>query len=110
LPETNAFQPGVVQFQHFDPNIITMDVSTERDGLLIVAEAWYPGWKAMVDEKAAPVLPANAWMRAVPVSAGNHRVKMSFHQNHLSTGMAVSLAAAAMLLFAFRSGRKELVQ
>jgi uncharacterized membrane protein YfhO len=73
--------------------------------LLIVAEAWYPGWRAMVDDQAAPVLPVNAWMRAVPVSAGNHRVKMSFHQNHLSTGAAVSLSAAVMLLFALRRRR-----
>jgi hypothetical protein len=109
LAETNAFQPKKVEFRHFDPNSIVMDVSAARDGLLVVAEAWYPGWKATVDDRAAsPVLPANAWMRAIPISAGNHRVKISFHQNHLSGGAAISLAAAAMLLFAVCSRRKAL--
>ncbi len=110
LPETSTFQTGPVQFRHFDPHTIMMDVSAARDGLLIVAEAWYPGWQATVDDQAAPVLPVNAWMRAVPVSAGNHRVKMSFHQNHLFPGTAISFAAAAMLLCAFRPRRRELVK
>ena len=36
----------------------------------MLAEPWYPGWTAEVNGHTAAVIPANGWMRAVPVPAG----------------------------------------
>jgi hypothetical protein len=107
LPETNTASSTTVRFQHFDPNTIVMNIDAEQDGLLVLAEAWYPGWKAKVDGREAVVLPANAWMRAIPVSRGQHRVEVYFHQNYLLAGTVVSLASLVLLGFAFWPRRKE---
>jgi hypothetical protein len=109
LPETNTASSTTVQFEHFDPNKIVVNVDAEQDGLLVLAEGWYPGWKAKVDERDAVVLPANAWMRAIPISRGQHRVQVYFHQNYLLAGTVVSSVSLAVLGFAFWPRRKELL-
>lgn len=47
-------------------------------GVLVVNEAWYPGWQAMVDHSPAPILRANGLVRAVPVPAGARELLMRF--------------------------------
>jgi hypothetical protein len=84
----------------FAPERVTVDVDAPRPGLLVVAEAWYPGWRATVNGAPAPCVAANAWMRAVPVPAGRSRVVLSFRSRYLALGAAVSLGTLALLLAA----------
>lgn len=57
---------------------LSFDVDAPRDGVVVVNEAFYPGWEARVDGAAVPVYRANALVRAIPVRAGAHRVAMLF--------------------------------
>jgi hypothetical protein len=107
LPKMDRPQAAKVQFQDFGPNAMVMEVNSPADALIIVAEAWYPGWKAEVDSVPAPVMPANGWMRAVSVPAGRHVVRMSFHQNYLATGAGFSLAAITLLVIVLLPKRKR---
>ena len=47
-------------------------------GLVVVNEAWYPGWRATVDGEDVPVRRANALVRAVSVDSGDHQIEMVF--------------------------------
>ncbi len=47
-------------------------------GVVIVNDAWYPGWRAMVDHSPATVVRANGLVRAVPVPAGSTEVLMRY--------------------------------
>lgn len=47
-------------------------------GVVVVNEAFYPGWVATVDGASAPVFRANGLVRAVPIPAGEHEVRMRF--------------------------------
>ena len=69
----------------FAPERVTVDVDSAQPGLLVLAEAWYPGWRATVNGAPAACVAANAWMRAVPVPAGASRVVV------LIDGMALRL-------------------
>ncbi len=63
-------------------------------GLLVVADAFFPGWQARVDGARAPVLRANYLVRAVPVSAGRHRVELTYRPRSFIAGLGLSAAAA----------------
>jgi hypothetical protein len=102
LVETPLAEPlqgrgGAARIVSFEPERLRIEVEATGRSLLVVAEPWYPGWRAAVDGRPAPCLPANAWMRAVPVPPGRSRVEMTFHSNHLRTGAIVSLATLALL-------------
>ena len=59
-------------------NAVVLSVATDRPGLLVLHDLYYPGWEATVDGKATPVLRANLLFRGVEVPAGEHRVEFTF--------------------------------
>jgi hypothetical protein len=67
-------------------------VEAEADGpaLLVVNDAWWPGWVAEVDGVAAPILAADALVRAVPFPAGRHRLVMRYRPPEVGAGVALS--------------------
>lgn len=86
----------------FAPERVEVDVDTDQPGLLVVGEAWYPGWRATVNGREAPCLQANGWMRAVAVPAGRSRVVLSYRSRYLPLGLALSLGSLALCLAARR--------
>lgn len=96
--ETPGRATGRAKIVSFEPEHVVVETQADTPSLLVLSEAWYPGWSATVDGDTIPCLPANGWMRAVVVPAGRHRVELSFHSRWLWTGILVSLMTAAALL------------
>ncbi|MDB4968458.1 MAG: Bacterial rane protein YfhO, partial [Myxococcales bacterium] len=71
----------------------------------VVADAWFPGWRATVDGAAAPILRANLAMRAVPVPAGDPVVELRYRPRGLVAGAVVSLLALLAALALALTGR-----
>ena len=90
----------------FAPEEVVVETDASRPGLLVLAEPWYPGWRAWVDGRPAPCLPANAWMRAVGLPAGAHRVVLRFHSRLLGGGTVLCAATALLLLGLCRRARR----
>ena len=76
--------------------------ASPRAAVLVLKEAWYPGWSARIDGAPAPCLPANVWARAVRVPAGRHEVRFVYRQRWLREGAVVSALCALLLLALFR--------
>ncbi len=81
---------ATTQIVHFSRNRVDVRYSATAAGLLVLAEAWYPGWRATVDGAPAAVLPVNAWMRAVSVPAGSHLVVFRFSPGGIAWAGIVS--------------------
>jgi len=59
-------------------NTIDVEVDAPSEGILMVNEVWFPGWRVYVDGKSAQLLRANGIVRAVHLEPGRHRVSMKF--------------------------------
>lgn len=60
-----------------NPYELEYKVRTHCPRLLVLSEVYYPkDWKAEVNGKAAPIIPANYILRAIPVPAGESTVKL----------------------------------
>jgi uncharacterized membrane protein YfhO len=88
---------GRAVIESFRRNSIKLRVESSAPALLVVAEAWYPGWQATVNGVPAEVLPANVWMRAVCVPAGESRVELHYVEPSLARGAEISLCALLVL-------------
>jgi hypothetical protein len=97
LPQEGS-PPGAASIRRFEPESLLIEVETKEKALLVLAEAWYPGWRAEIDGRAGACVAANLWMRAVPVPAGRHQVRVYFRQNYLLPGLLLSLVSASLLL------------
>jgi hypothetical protein len=62
----------------YDTDALTLEATATSDGMLVVNETWYPGWRAWVDGQETPIFRANGLVRAVAIRAGRHRVTMRF--------------------------------
>jgi hypothetical protein len=97
---TDSAENAKVTFVRFSPNNILLDIETKEDALLVLGEAWYPGWKAKVGDTVVPAIAANGWMRAFPVPAGKYRVEVFFSQNYLLLGGMITVLSAGLLAMA----------
>lgn len=73
--------PGTVidgRLVHFDRDEVIVAVDAPAPGILVVNEAWAPGWEADVDGRATPVFRANYHLRAVAVPAGASVVRLRY--------------------------------
>lgn len=72
------------------PESMTVEVEASGPGWLIVQDLLYPGWKATLDGKAAPMLHANGVGRALQVGSGRHVVVMTFAPTSVRLGLWLS--------------------
>lgn len=86
---------------------IELKVYTENDGLLVLADTYYPGWKAFIDGKEREILAANLNQRAIQVGQGSHIVKFIYQPRSFKIGAVISgttlLFTIFLLVFPFLS-------
>lgn len=96
--------PGAARIVSFAPEQVAVEAETQRPALLVIAEAWYPGWHARVNGTEAPCVPVNAWMRGVPVPAGRSQILLTYRSRFLVLGGCISLLTLAGLALLLRRG------
>lgn len=94
---TNTGEPSVpggsrpfVKTLSYEPNRLEFEVKSSTKGFLVISDNFHPDWTAAIDGIPAPVLKANYIMRAVPVSAGHHKITLMFKPKLLLTGLEVT--------------------
>lgn len=87
--------PGRALITTYDPNRVVIQVHADAPGLLVLTDAFYPGWTATVDGASATLFRADGAFRGVAVPAGRHEVVMSYWPPTLSHGLA--LAGAGLI-------------
>jgi uncharacterized membrane protein YfhO len=123
LPESAVFEgvPGVrgPLVPHSVTNVsiikagareLTISFGVEGRGLLVVLDAWYPGWQAEVDGQQRPLVKVAGLFRGVAVVEGERRLRLSYEPRSFSVGCWASLLAAvvwALLWFSPATGRSR---
>lgn len=66
---------------------------SEGEAVLVVSDAWDPGWRARVDGRRTRVLPAWGVARAIRIPDGTHHVELTYRPPGFDPGAWVSLIA-----------------
>jgi len=74
---------------------VSVDVSASGPSLVVIAQAYYPRWKAFVDGQPAELLRANHAFQAVAVPQGEHRVVVIYQDKPFQIGALLSLVSLA---------------
>ena len=91
-------QQGRVQFLSETTNRVTLEVISASATPLVVQDANYPGWRAFVNERQAPIITANGMFRAVQIGEGTSRIEMVFNSQGVRLGIFVSLCGLCVLI------------
>jgi hypothetical protein len=79
---------------------VRLDADLPWPGFVVLNEAYFSGWRAWVDGREVPILPANGAVRAVEVGEGKHVVEFRYTTPGLFAGLILSLGTALVLLLA----------
>jgi hypothetical protein len=76
---------------------VRVEVDAARDGFLVLADLYYPGWRAAVDGQSQKVYKADYAFRAVAISAGQHVVEFVFDPLSFRIGWWISVVTAGAM-------------
>jgi hypothetical protein len=95
---------------HRAADSLDLKCSVAADGVVVVADAWDPGWRASVDGTDAPVLRADVLFRGIPIAKGVHGVHLRYRPTPLILGALITLtgvlACVALALTTGNASRK----
>lgn len=97
-PRANLADPaGSVRVTDLSTDAILVEAETDRPAILVLTDAYGAGWRAVAlpgsAQSAYRVVPANYVLRAVPLAAGRHRLRLEYAPRGYRIGKWVSLAA-----------------
>jgi hypothetical protein len=90
-------ESGAAVIQHYEPERVVIRTENAADGLLLLADAHYPGWQASIDGEPVPIETADVLFKAVFVPSGEHEVVFTFKSVGYENGRYVSLAGLTLL-------------
>ena len=103
-PDPPPTSPGRVLAVERGTRTVRLEAEAAGPALLVVQDAWWPGWRATIDGRPAELLAADFLVRAIRWPPGRHRVELTYDPPELRTGLALSgLGAALVLLLAVRA-------
>ncbi len=95
-PLTGNGDPGRATVVERGPGSMRIDVDADQAAVLVVSEAFYPGWKARIDGEAAELFPVYYALRGMNVAAGHHVVDMTYEPASFRIGFIISMLGMAM--------------
>lgn len=102
-PVSNVPLEGRLRVEEDAPEHLAVSVEATEDAVLLINDAWQPGWTAFLDGAPTHLLPANVAVRAVPTPPGSHRVELRYRAPGVLPGVwlftvtCVGLAGAEVL-------------
>lgn len=83
----------------YAPDQLTYSLETDKGGILVFSEVYYPEWTATVDGHPVEVGRVNYLLRAIHVKPGRHEVVLSFFPQSVRRTELVAYIAYALLVF-----------
>ena len=80
-----------------EEHVVEIAAAARADGLLVLADTFYPGWTAAVDGKPARIERVNYLFRGVSLTKGTHHVRFEFKPGSFRLGAGISLLALILL-------------
>ena len=95
---------SLVTLEKYEPNELTYKVQSQKGGIVVFSEIYYPGWTATVDGKEVPVGRVNYILRAISVKPGQHNVVLTFKPQTVKTTETAAYVAYLLIVLAIAAG------
>lgn len=91
---------GSIAFTDYRPNSISLKTQSNKARFLVLADNYYPGWKAYVNGKEQPVLRVDYTLRGLLLEKGTNTIVFAFKPQSFSWGAGLSMLTLVGLLAA----------
>jgi hypothetical protein len=84
------------------PGRLVLDVSPAADGLLVISQPFYPGWRAWVNGERVPISRVDYLLQGVPVQAGPTQVELAYHLSPWPAILSLAVLAGCIAVLALK--------
>ena len=95
-PSLGSFVKGErpdVRIVSYSPQRVELTARGDGNAILVLADTYYPGWRAFLDGAPTKLYRANYVVRAIELPPGEHRVEFIFDPISFKVGAVVSALA-----------------
>ncbi|MFV1883429.1 MAG: YfhO family protein [Balneola sp.] len=86
-----------VSFTNYTGPEMTMEISRENPGFLVLSEIYYPaGWIATLNGKEIPILKTNYVLRGMEIPAGKHTLTLEFRPKSYTLGVTIGWVSLSL--------------
>ncbi len=98
LPQADAPRPRgtAATIESDQPNEVVIRARLEADGMVVLSDTWFPGWRAWVDGTEVEIHPVNHLFRGVQADAGEHVIVFAYRPQSVALGAAGSTLGLAI--------------
>jgi hypothetical protein len=98
-----------VEITEYMPNRIRITAKSNKEGVLVLSNMYYPRWKVMVDKKPGKIYNVDYALSGVRLSAGEHELDFYYDRGFIIACIGVMAAAflAYLAVFYFEFRRKK---
>ncbi len=99
------FSPGQVAVKQYEPDQVLLDADFKGTGFVVLADQYYPGWKALVDGRQTRIYKVDGLLRGVVVPSGHHSITFEYRPTNIYLafliGALVFLGCVLSLLLSY---------
>ena len=88
---------ATVELTSYEANRLAYKVKSQKGGVVVLSEIYYPVWTCTIDGEPTDIARANYVLRAIKVPAGEHEVIMTFDPQTVHITEAIAYTALALL-------------
>lgn len=70
---------------------LSLEVASQEAGYLLLADTFYPGWRAWVNGREERLRRVNGWMRALPIPAGGSKIDFRYRPISFALGLGICI-------------------
>ena len=105
-PPVSATESKVADYEE-KINRVRMKVNVSTPSVLVLTQIHYPGWRASIDGRSAPVLQTDYAFTGTLVGTGSHEIEFRFMPPTFVVGAAISLATVLAMILGWRASRRR---
>lgn len=98
LPYNRALRSPVPKIVEHSPSKVLLQADLREPGFLVLADAFYPGWKVFVDGRESKIYRTNHTVRGVFLLGGRHRVEFRYDPLSFEMGVLISLTSLVLVV------------
>ena len=91
---------SIVTIKSYEPNEVSYECQSDKGGVVVFSEIYYPGWTATVDGEPAELGRVNYILRALNVKPGKHDIVLTFKPQSVKTTETIAYVSYIILLLA----------
>ena len=98
IEKIQNLQKNALENISYSGNHFSGEMKADQDKMVCVAIPYSSGWKASVDGRETEIYQANGMYMGIPVSAGDHKIELTYTTPGLKIGLVISAAGWAVFV------------